>query len=213
MTVDLMKRLMNEISSVRDEVGGIILTGIPCRHFSAGADLRSTNDVPGRTRGRAALIELLLAIVDCEKPVVAAVNGAAVGAGAMLALISDQIVASEGAFFSFPEIDVGLPTPLALAVLSALSSGALAHELTLSGRRMSGGDARNYGLVGEVCPLGDLEERALSRCLSLAKKPAYAFAANKSFSRRRVRREIVQAGEFAQMSATRTLAVSGTSNG
>jgi enoyl-CoA hydratase/carnithine racemase len=213
MTVQVMETLTKEISSVGRETLGVVLTGSPGRHFSAGADLRSHDESVDRTRGRGALVDLLLSIIDSKKPLVAAINGAAVGAGAMVALACDYVVASDSAFLSFPEIDLGLPSPLSIAMLSTLSCGALAHEMSLSGRRMSGDEATRYGLVGKVCPMDQLEERALAECLSLGRKPAEAFAANKNFSRRRMRYELEQASEISQILSARTRAAGGTIHG
>jgi enoyl-CoA hydratase/carnithine racemase len=131
MTIAMMEALAASIGRYGSDPAttSIILNGVPARQFLAGADMLEETDpkpAAARTRGRAALRDLHLAIVDCANPVVVALNGPAIGAGAMVALMSDTIVAAEGASLGFPEIDIGSPSPLAIALLTQLvnASGA-----------------------------------------------------------------------------------------
>ena len=100
-----------DLLSDAPEVRSVLLTG-EGRAFSAGADLRERPNLagvpgayPGHNRGVRASFE---AVMECAKPIVAAVNGAAIGAGAVLALSCDIIVVAEEAFLSMTEVDVGL---------------------------------------------------------------------------------------------------------
>ena len=93
----------------REDVRAIILTGAG-RAFSAGADLKERPSAepvvyPAHNRLVRAAFD---AIIECEKPVIAAVNGAAIGAGCVMALCCDILVVSEDAFLSMTEVDVGL---------------------------------------------------------------------------------------------------------
>ena len=101
------------------EVGAVVLTGAGERVFCAGVDLKNPNDLSrddlGESR-RQRVTRSLEAVVAFEKPLVTALNGTAIGAGGMLALLTDMIVATPAASLLFSEIDVGLPTFLALAV-------------------------------------------------------------------------------------------------
>lgn len=203
MTIDMMEALAASIGRLcgDPDIKSIILTGAPARQFSAGADIRNTVDPKSavvRTRGRAAIRDLLLAIVDCTKPVIAAVNGAAIGAGAMVALVSDCVVAAETASLGFPEIDIGSPSPLAIALLTQLINASTAHDLVLTGRRVAVQQALASGLVGALWPEAELQERALECADALARKPASAFIANKRYSRRLVREQIVSSCAWAQ---------------
>lgn len=97
--------------SDRDDVRVVILTG-EGRVFSAGADIKERRGLvkkPGDYLEHNRLTrEFFLAVADCTKPVICAVNGAAIGAGCALMLYSDIMLASEDAWFQMPEIDVGL---------------------------------------------------------------------------------------------------------
>ena len=92
-------------------VRAVVLTG-EGRAFSAGADLRERPNLaeqPGAYPRHNRLVRAAFdAVMECEKPVIAAVNGAAIGAGCVLALCCDIILASESAFLSMTEVDVGL---------------------------------------------------------------------------------------------------------
>ncbi len=93
------------------EVRAIILTGAG-KTFSAGADLKERPGLSGQAGAYPRHNRLVRAafdcVMECEKPVIAAVNGAAIGAGCVLALSADILVASESAFLSMTEVDVGL---------------------------------------------------------------------------------------------------------
>ena len=91
---------------------GAVLTGAGERVFSAGADLKNPANLPPpdlAARRSATLHTLLDAVLGFPKPLVAALNGAAVGAGAMVALLCDRVVCVPTGRFSLPEIDVGMP--------------------------------------------------------------------------------------------------------
>jgi enoyl-CoA hydratase len=93
-----------------DEVRAIVLTGAG-KTFSAGADLKDRPDAarPGAfPRHSRAVRAGFDCVMECGKPVIAAVNGAAIGAGCVLALVCDIILVAEDAFMSMTEVDVGL---------------------------------------------------------------------------------------------------------
>lgn len=100
-----------------------------------------------------------------DKPVIAAVNGFAVGGGAQIALACDLVVADENAVFSLPEVGNGLVAASGAAVrLPAWLPRPVAMELLLLGRRFTAAEAHSWGLVNRVAPPG----RALSEAISMA---------------------------------------------
>jgi enoyl-CoA hydratase/carnithine racemase len=111
------RRFREEIVRVFDtlhdapEVRAIVLTGAG-RAFSAGADLKERPGLSEEFGAYPRHNRLVRAgfdcVMECEKPVVAAINGAAIGAGCVLALCCDILVASEDAFLAMTEVDVGL---------------------------------------------------------------------------------------------------------
>jgi crotonobetainyl-CoA hydratase len=134
-----------------------ILTGAGERFFSAGWDLVASSegeapDTDYGPGGFAGITELH----DCYKPIIAAVNGMAVGGGFELALSADLIVAADHAQFFLPEVKVGLIADAASFRLPKLLPKALAMEMLLTGRRMSADEALKWGLVNQVVSGEDL---------------------------------------------------------
>ena len=135
-----------------------ILTGSGDRFFSAGWDLKaaaSGEDFeadygPGGFGGFPELPNL-------HKPVIAAVNGMAVGGGFELVLAADLAVAADHAEFFFGELAVGVIPDAGTVRLPRMVAPALAKELILTGRRLSAVEAKELGLLNRVVPAGDLE--------------------------------------------------------
>lgn len=152
-----------EAAATDGEVRAVVLTGEGSA-FCAGADLaRFENELDGRAfrfhgHRLTALTELIERI---EKPVVAAVNGAAVGFGVQLALSCDLRVGAESARFLFSEGRLGLlPTHGGVARLVKLVGLARARDLLLSSREVSASRAHELGLLTEVVPDHELPARA-----------------------------------------------------
>src|SRR3979411_3002774 len=98
-------------AATRGDVRAVVVTGAGERNFSAGADLSrpAENAAAHQAQRRAEFSAALTALVDFRKPIVAAVNGSACGAGMMIPLLCDAVVAADSARFSLPEINKGLP--------------------------------------------------------------------------------------------------------
>ena len=144
-----------------------IVTGTG-RFFSAGWDLAAANAGEAITAdhgpgGFAGLTEFFA----LSKPVIAAVNGLAIGGGFELALAADMIVASESAAFALPEVTLGMMADSGgvLRLPRRLPRG-LATELLMTGRRMDAAEAARWGLVNQVVPAADLltAAHALATC-------------------------------------------------
>lgn len=145
-----------------DDLLCAIITGAGDRIFSAGWDLKAAVDGahedddlgPG---GFAGLTE----IWDLYKPVIAAVNGIAVGGGVELALACDLIVAAEGATFSLPETAVGVVADAGgLQRLPRRIPRNIAFDMLLTGRKMTMAEAARWGLVNYVVPAEEVLPRA-----------------------------------------------------
>jgi len=138
-----------------------IVTGAGDRVFSGGWDLKTADAgeevgkwwaVDYGPGGFAGLTELW----DLNKPVIAAVNGHAIGGGFELAIACDLIVAAEHAEFSLPELPIGiLPDSGGLQRVPRRLPYNIAIELLLLGRRMSAREAAGYGMVNRVVPKGE----------------------------------------------------------
>ena len=160
-----------------EEIRAVILTGAG-RAFSAGGDLReiSKKTPPMIFRdGIARIFKVVLAIADLEKPVVAAVNGPAMGVAFNMALACDIVVASEEASFSEIFVRVGLiPDGGAHFLLPRIVGLAKAKELIYTGKIISAKEAETLGLVNQVVPPDKLKSAAREWANRLAQGPTRA---------------------------------------
>jgi enoyl-CoA hydratase len=176
-----MAEIARAFSSFADdrEVRAAILTGAGSRAFVGGADLRALGEddpatwPPSRIVDRGVVArDALWAIYDCAVPVVAAVNGPAIGAGLALAAVCDVIVAAEGATFAATEINVGLLG--ASAHLSLLVGRHKARELYLTGEAITAEELHRLGAVRSVVPGAELAATARDLAGVLAAKSPIA---------------------------------------
>lgn len=166
-----------EMSSVFDsfmrdaELRVAILTGAGTKFFSAGWDLSAANEGESfesdyGVGGFGGISELKYR----PKPVIAAINGMAVGGGFEIALAADLIVAAEHAEFFLPEATLGLIADNATIRLPRILPPNIAREMLISGRRMSAVEAQTWGIVNQVTTSDDLmsaaRQLAVKICLS-----------------------------------------------
>ncbi len=155
---DLFPRL-----AVDDAVGGIILTGAGEKAFVAGADIGELSAL-GATQGKEFAFQgqaTFTRIAQSPKPVVAAVNGYALGGGCELAIACHLRVASENARFGLPEVTLGLiPGHGGTQRLARIVGLGRALEMVLTGRQVKAGEALAWGLVNAVFPPEGLLEGA-----------------------------------------------------
>ncbi|MET9649582.1 MULTISPECIES: enoyl-CoA hydratase-related protein [unclassified Streptomyces] len=193
VTWDQRERIIGLLAdaSADPDVRAVVLTATG-RGFCAGADLRgsppaggagaSGERVPGdvaRTIRRGAQ-RFIGAVLDCEKPVVAAVNGTAAGIGAHLAFACDLVLAAESARFIEVFVRRGLvPDGGGAYLLPRLIGPQRAKELMFFGDALDAADARTMGLVNRVVPDGELEKTARAWAERLAQGPTRAIALTK----------------------------------
>jgi crotonobetainyl-CoA hydratase len=180
-------RLMGEcFARFRDDprLRVAIVTGAGERFFSAGWDLKeAARGVPPDSDYGVGGFGGLQELPNLNKPVIAAVNGMAVGGGFELALSADLIVAAEHARFSLPEIRAGTLADAATIKLPRRIPYHVAMDLLLTGRWMEAAEAARWGLVKEVVPGPRLMERARELAWLLAQGPPLVFAAIKEVAR------------------------------
>lgn len=160
-----------------DEVRVVVLTGAG-RVFSAGADLkaregRASRGEPGAQwahlrEGR----ETYHAVAECVKPVIAALNGPALGAGLAVAASCDILVAAETASLGLPEIDVGVIGGGRHAM--RLFGHSLLRRMALTGYRVPATELLRLGVVEAVVPAERLLETAMAMAADIAARPAAA---------------------------------------
>lgn len=180
MAFDVMVPLAAVLAELNhdNDVRVIVLTGAG-RGFSSGADHRSAGSVPNVTgltrpsyalRSMEVLDEVILAMRRMHQPIIAAVNGAAIGGGLCLALAADIRVAAEGAYFRAAGINNGLTaSELGLSYLLPRAIGASrAFEIMLTGRDVDAIEAEQIGLVSRR--VGD--DALLPVCFEIAERIA-----------------------------------------
>ena len=179
---ELYGELTSLIKTVAEDpnVGCIILTGAG-RGFCAGADVKSMNPdmkpLARRTRHRGILRDVLYPLANIEKPVIAAVNGPAVGAGFNLALAADIVIASEAAVFSQIFTRLALVPDLGgLYFLTRVVGLNKAKELCFTARKISAAEALDLGIINRVVPAADLIPEARKLAIEIAAGPATALA-------------------------------------
>ena len=168
----------------------IILTGGD-KVFAAGADIRDMVDrTPIEVMGRR---DLWKPIASCSKPVIAAVNGYAFGAGCELAMHADIIVAGEGASFGQPEVRVGImPGAGGTQRLTRAVGKFRAMRMLMTGEPVAARDALAMGLVSDVVADAEVFETALRIAKTVASMPPLAVMQIK---------EVVLAGEDTSLEA------------
>lgn len=169
-------------------VGAVVLTG-EGGHFCAGGDLRQLikrRELPVSERRERleGLHDLIRSVRDCPKPVIAAVEGAAAGAGLSLALACDMLVAARDAVFSVAYVKVGLtPDGGATAFLAEFVSRQVLTELCLTGERISGERLHALGPVNRLAEPGQALEAAMALARQVADGPTQAMARIKDLCR------------------------------
>jgi 2-(1,2-epoxy-1,2-dihydrophenyl)acetyl-CoA isomerase len=182
----LKRDLAKVICRIADdpEVRCMVLTGAG-RAFSAGGDIKEMDPlrtpIGSRDRLRHTLLEVLRPLVRLEKPVIAAVNGLAVGAGFNLALAADIIIAAEDAMFSQIFVQVGLvPDTGGLYFLTRLVGLNKVKELCFTGRRLSGREAAEMGIANRAVPGGELMAASQEVAAEIAAGPSTAIGLMKT---------------------------------
>lgn len=124
--------------------------------------------------------ELVLELTRCKKPVIGLVNGPAVGAGAMLALICDFVLASDKAYFAQAFSGIGLiPDTGGTYFLPKLVGRQMAHYLAFTGKKLTAEEAKNLGLVAEVFPNEEFMHKSLEVLEKVANMPTAALKLTK----------------------------------
>jgi 2-(1,2-epoxy-1,2-dihydrophenyl)acetyl-CoA isomerase len=182
--------LLAAVQSVADdeEVRAVMITGAG-RGFSSGADLKDMGSQDDRTPEghpdvRTTLTEryhpIITGIRHMPKPVLAAVNGPAVGIGCSLALACDLIVASESAYLMLAFVNIGLvPDGGSSLFVPARAGKTRAFEMAMLGERVSASTALDWGLINRVYEDGRFAEESEALLTKLAEGPTRSYAGTK----------------------------------
>lgn len=174
--------MLRSLEASRDRPRAVVLTGAGEKAFAAGADVEEMRHM--NAREAYAFSELGMTVTDtlerCSFPVIAAVQGFALGGGCELALAADFIIAAENAVFGQPEVKLGLMPGFGGTQRLARRVGlGRARQLLFTGDSIKALEAKSLGLVNEIVPKAELSKRARAVAERIAKNAPLAVAAAK----------------------------------
>lgn len=178
---DQLKTVLEEVDS-NNEIRAIVITGAGPKCFVAGADIK---DFPkqmerGPRENAEAYQKMFVYLEENPRPVIAALNGLALGGGCELALACDIRIAEEQAKIGLPEVTLGLIPGLGgTQRIARLVGPSKAKELLFTGAPISAAEALRIGLVNQVVPSGQSLDEALKMAKRLAKGAGVAMACAK----------------------------------
>jgi len=181
----LNKTVISELQQATEEIAknpevkSAVITGAGAKAFVAGADISEFSGASKEDGKRLAKIgqDVFFAIENCSKPIVAAVNGFALGGGCELAMACHFRICSENAQFGQPEVNLGLmPGYGGTQRLTKLIGKGRALELLMSGNMINAQTALQYGLVNHVTPQEELLNKAKSILTIINSKAPIAIA-------------------------------------
>jgi enoyl-CoA hydratase/carnithine racemase len=167
---DLVNEVNAALRAYQDdkEIGAIVITG-DGKAFAAGADIREMEKMTFQEAYRKDMLGHWNDISKIRKPIIAAVNGFALGGGCELAMLCDIIIAGDNATFGQPEVKLGtIPGGGGTQRLLRAVGKSKAMELILTGEKLTAAEAEKYGLVSRVVPAGQVLEEAIKMASIIA---------------------------------------------
>jgi enoyl-CoA hydratase/carnithine racemase len=187
-----------EDASAADGVRCVLIAGAP-DVFCAGNDL---NDFVTMARSGglgAPIIRFLHSLARCQKPMVAAVSGAAVGVGTTMLLHCDQVVAADNAVLMTPFVSLGLlPEAGSSLIAPRLMGHARAFSLLVMGRPLTADEAKSAGIVNNVVPAADLDAHAFNVARDIAALPPESVIVARRLMRSSVEEIVARIDEEAE---------------
>ena len=181
----MIGEIREALQEIRDQEGpaGVVITGAG-KAFSAGADLRELKDSLHRSvehsrSGSQLFKNFLLEIYHFPKPVIAAVNGPAIGGGCGLATVCDLVLAARTAVFGYAEVKIGFIPALVSVFLTRITGEKKARELLLTGRTFTADEAAEMGIVNRVVPPEQLLQSAREMIELISQNSAQAISQTK----------------------------------
>lgn len=189
LTPETLQLLLTTFERLRDDesVFGIVLTG-EGKSFCAGADIASMKEMTPLQAVEFAEAgqRTMFAIENCGKPVIAAINGYALGGGLELALACDFIVAADSAVFAAPEVMLGIiPGFGCTQRLPRLIGKSKAKEMIFTGNKVPAAEALSIGLANRVVPAGDLMAETIALVKQICSRGPFSL---------RLAKEVIDAG-------------------
>lgn len=192
LSLAMYQKMADSIAAASEDpaVRVILLSG-------TGGSFTSGNDLGDFSKHKGTLSEeenptpkFMKALLMCDKPVVAAVQGPAVGIGTTMLLHCDLVYAGESAYFQMPFSKLGLcPEFASSAVLPRIMGHARAAEILYFSDAISPAEAKEVGIVNQIIADGDLMATVMGKCAQLTKQPASGLRATKQLLKKDIREE------------------------
>ncbi len=196
--VEDLTRVLLDVEADRSIRGALLASG--AKTFCPGLDLQELveYDRPALAAFMRRFLECVVSLYTFPRPLVAAISGAAIAGGCVLALTADWRVLRRGALIGLNEVRVGVPLPFGIAeVLRASVRPDRLEEVALLGRNYTDDEAAAAGLVHEIHDVEEFEGHCLARLEEFASKDGAAFARTKGYLRSATLERIV-AGDAAR---------------
>jgi carboxymethylproline synthase len=180
--IDVCRQITADGLSASPRIGALVLTGGTGRSFSVGGDFHDVAALAEEKEIRAYLgkiIDLYIAILRVEVPVVAAIDRFAIGQGLQVALMADWRIGSMGAQLQMPELKNGVACPLGSIILEFLIGRARMLEILLHSEVLDAQASRALSLLNAVTPAAELQAAALEAARRFAAYPRTSFVATK----------------------------------
>lgn len=186
MNQDMHEALVAALEGAGRDAGirAVLLCSSGSKVFSAGADLKEFAELErsvGARKRRELLKHTLYAALDFPKPLLAAVQGRALGGGCMLALLADEVIMADSAELGVPEIRHGIPTPVGIVVLAARGGMSVTRQMVQSGAPIDARHAHAMGFADGLVNFSSLQVNSMERARALAALSGPTFQANKQF--------------------------------
>ena len=198
----LKRELSDALTKIKidETIRAVVMTGTGDRAFSAGQDLTEAKDMSGPeaeewVREFETLYDQMRML---DVPVIAAVNGWAMGAGCQLALLADIRISSENARYGMPEIRDGIPAVFGLELLWNTIGMSRGLYLVLTGESLDARQAQEAGLTIKVVPRRDLLSEAMTLAKTMAQFAPIAMKQNKQYARRRTEADFRACARFCE---------------
>lgn len=180
--------LMDVCRRLKPDTAALILTGGTGRSFSVGGDFNDVSrlsEEPDIRAYLAEIIDLYIAILKVEAPVIAAIDRFAIGQGLQVALMADWRIGARSCQLQMPELKNGVACPLGSIILEFLLGRAKMQELVFDCEVIESDAARAYGLINQLCAPEELQATAMTMAKRLAAYPRTPYATTKRIQNER----------------------------
>jgi carboxymethylproline synthase len=186
--LDVCRQVRADGASPAPSIGALVLTGGAGRSFSVGGDFNDVSKLSEEPEIRAYLaeiIDLYIAILEVDVPVVAAIDRFAIGQGLQVALMTDWRIGAETCQLQMPELKNGVACPLGSIILEVLFGRAKMQELVFDCEFIDARAARQIGLLSQVVATAELEAAGLAMARRLRAYPRTSYVTTKHIQNQR----------------------------